>query len=81
MQSTAVLYTAGLAAGACSHGAPQNEITQHSHLSLLADMSGGLPRSGPARGPVSPVRMDSCVQDPHQELLDLFRENNLRFVN
>jgi len=41
-------------------------------------MSGGMPMSVLAKGPLSPFRMDSCISDPQQELLVVFREQNLR---
>merc|ERR1719483_1255271 len=41
-------------------------------------MSGGLPMAVLAKGSLSPFRMDSCVADPQQELLVVFKEQNLR---
>jgi len=41
-------------------------------------MSGGMPLAGLTKSPISPFRMDSCISDPQQELLVVFRENNLR---
>ena len=33
---------------------------------------------GGARAALSPIRMDSCIADPQQELLIVFKERNLR---
>ena len=46
-------------------------------------MSGQIPKSGQARGPRSslfPTRMDSCISDPQQELLQTFKEQNIRWI-
>ena len=40
-------------------------------------MSGTVARGG-ARAALSPLRMDSCIADPQQELLIVFEERNLR---
>lgn len=40
-------------------------------------MSGTVSRGG-ARPTLSPFRMDSCIADPQQELLIVFKERNLR---
>ena len=40
-------------------------------------MSGTVARGG-ARAALSPLRMDSCIADPQQELLIVFKERNLR---
>ena len=33
---------------------------------------------GGARAALNPLRMDSCIADPQQELLIVFKERNLR---
>ena len=35
---------------------------------------------GGARAALSPIRMDSCIADPQQELLIVFKERNLRWL-
>lgn len=47
----------------------------HGNPCHLPDMSGTV-----AKRTFSPLRMDSCVADPHQELLVVFKERNLRWV-
>ena len=36
--------------------------------------------AGISKGPLSSYRMDSCLSDPQQELLVVFKEQNLRYV-
>ena len=50
----------------------------------LFQMSGQIPRhSGrakePGGGSLIPVRMDSCLGDPQQEILQIFKEGNIRY--
>ena len=72
--------TRTLQAWLVEHVVIKSLVSVSSSLPLVfTDMSGGLPSQ--ARGPVAPVRMDSCVQDPQHQLLALFNEQNLRLSN
>ena len=44
-------------------------------ISMSGTVVGG---RGGARAALSPIRMDSCIADPQQELLIVFKERNLR---
>ena len=44
-------------------------------------MSGKIPRQkgkDPEGGSLFPTRMDSCLSDPQQEILQILREGNIR---
>ena len=54
---------------------------------IVFQMSGQIPRhSGratkePGGGSLFPSRMDSCLGDPQQEILQTFKEGNIRWGN
>ena len=65
-------------------GVVPEQTDQPSYLKAFAErrrkdvlMAGTVARGG-ARAALSPLRMDSCIADPQQELLIVFKERNLR---
>ena len=70
------VFPTGLCFLACVSNSPTQCLICRRRIKDVL-MSGTVARGG-ARAALSPLRMDSCIADPQQELLIVFKERNLR---